>query len=405
MPEGQAPSTVNDGVRAIQGTLARWHKDNNGSLVSTGSVNVFALAANRTISAYYDGLTFTFEAATANTSTATMNVDAVGAQAIVWPDGTALRSGDIPAEAKVTIRYDLGNTRWLLCTVSAAAASETVHGMAELATQAETDAGTDDARIVTPLKLATAAPMPRGYLSGLTLSNDADATNDINVTAGAARNADNDGGLILASEQTKQIDASWATGDDAGGLSSSLTLTNDTWYHVILGLVSGTVEVGFDTSVTGATLVSDHSFSNTRRIGSVRRGTAANVAFLQQGDHFFWDSPPLDVSVTNQGTSAVPRTMTIPPGIKIVGIFALFGDHASSNPGIYVRSPDVSDLTPNITASPGVTLRVQGSGVEDTVQAMVLTDTSSQIETRSTLTSTILRIATIGYIDRRGRDD
>lgn len=40
---------------------------------------------------------------------------------------------------------------------SAPAASETVSGTAELATQAETDAGTDDLRIVTPLKLATSA--------------------------------------------------------------------------------------------------------------------------------------------------------------------------------------------------------------------------------------------------------
>lgn len=38
---------------------------------------------------------------------------------------------------------------------AAAAASETVSGIAEIATQAETDTGTDDQRIVTPLKLAT----------------------------------------------------------------------------------------------------------------------------------------------------------------------------------------------------------------------------------------------------------
>jgi len=36
-----------------------------------------------------------------------------------------------------------------------AAASESVSGIAEFATQAETDAGSDDLRIVTPLKLAT----------------------------------------------------------------------------------------------------------------------------------------------------------------------------------------------------------------------------------------------------------
>lgn len=44
---------------------------------------------------------------------------------------------------------------WVTFGTSAPAASETTAGIAELATQAETDAGTDDLRIVTPLKLAT----------------------------------------------------------------------------------------------------------------------------------------------------------------------------------------------------------------------------------------------------------
>jgi hypothetical protein len=43
-------------------------------------------------------------------------------------------------------------------SVSTPDASETVKGIAELATQAEVDTGTDDQRIVTPLKLATAVP-------------------------------------------------------------------------------------------------------------------------------------------------------------------------------------------------------------------------------------------------------
>lgn len=42
---------------------------------------------------------------------------------------------------------------WTAAGTSAPAASETTSGIAELATQAETDTGTDDARIVTPLKL------------------------------------------------------------------------------------------------------------------------------------------------------------------------------------------------------------------------------------------------------------
>ena len=43
---------------------------------------------------------------------------------------------------------------WTVFGTSAPSASETTSGIAELATQAEVDAGTDDLRIVTPLKLA-----------------------------------------------------------------------------------------------------------------------------------------------------------------------------------------------------------------------------------------------------------
>jgi hypothetical protein len=48
-----------------------------------------------------------------------------------------------------------GSVNWLQFGTSIGAASETSSGIAELATQAETDAGTDDLRIVTPLKLNT----------------------------------------------------------------------------------------------------------------------------------------------------------------------------------------------------------------------------------------------------------
>ena len=64
--------------------------------------------------------------------------------------------------AAVTYRQDqingtIGSSSisWVAFGTSAPAASESTAGIAELATQAETDAGTDDARIVTPLKLAT----------------------------------------------------------------------------------------------------------------------------------------------------------------------------------------------------------------------------------------------------------
>ena len=55
------------------------------------------------------------------------------------------------------------NIIWASFGTAAPAASETTAGIAELATQAEVDAGTDDLRIVTPLKLASWSGRLRKY--------------------------------------------------------------------------------------------------------------------------------------------------------------------------------------------------------------------------------------------------
>ncbi|MGZ8181455.1 MAG: hypothetical protein ACXWT1_05820 [Methylobacter sp.] len=55
----------------------------------------------------------------------------------------------------VNATLDTTDLDWGVFGSSAGAASETSSGIVELATQAETDAGTDDLRAITPLKLAT----------------------------------------------------------------------------------------------------------------------------------------------------------------------------------------------------------------------------------------------------------
>lgn len=58
-------------------------------------------------------------------------------------------------QTQVNGTIDSSNVIWTSFAAAAPAASETTAGVAEIATQAEVDAGTDDLRIVTPLKLAT----------------------------------------------------------------------------------------------------------------------------------------------------------------------------------------------------------------------------------------------------------
>ena len=58
-------------------------------------------------------------------------------------------------QTAINITLGATNIIWSSFGATPAAASETTAGIAELATQAETDTGTDDLRIVTPLKLAS----------------------------------------------------------------------------------------------------------------------------------------------------------------------------------------------------------------------------------------------------------
>src|SRR5262245_55992518 len=61
----------------------------------------------------------------------------------------------------------------------------------------------------------------RGYLWGLTLSNNAgDAVNDIDIAAGEASADDGSAVMALAAALTKRSDAAWAVGTNQGGLDT-----------------------------------------------------------------------------------------------------------------------------------------------------------------------------------------
>lgn len=67
-------------------------------------------------------------------------------------------------QTAVNFTLDTNDVTFTAFSTTTPAASETVAGKAELATQAETNTGTDDARIVTPLKLKTSVWAAR-YMS------------------------------------------------------------------------------------------------------------------------------------------------------------------------------------------------------------------------------------------------
>jgi hypothetical protein len=98
-------------------------------------------------------------------------------------------------------------------------------------------------------------------LSGLAISNNStDADYDIDVATGSciATDGSNYKVFTLSSGLTKQIDANWSVGNNAGGFPSGLSLTAETMYRVFLiGKSDGTIDAGFDTSSSAANLLSD----------------------------------------------------------------------------------------------------------------------------------------------------
>jgi hypothetical protein len=67
-------------------------------------------------------------------------------------EGTS--AGSTYRQTSINFTLDSGDVTWTGFGTAAGAASESTAGIAELATQAEVNTGTDDARIVTPAKLA-----------------------------------------------------------------------------------------------------------------------------------------------------------------------------------------------------------------------------------------------------------
>src|SRR4051812_27527546 len=85
--EGQLPSTVNNSARATMAAVARFYKDNNGSLTSGGTANAQTVTINNTWTALANGEIIAFKAGATNTSATTLTVTnadstSLGAKAI-----------------------------------------------------------------------------------------------------------------------------------------------------------------------------------------------------------------------------------------------------------------------------------------------------------------------------------
>lgn len=111
-PENMQFRGVNNAGRADEGLLARWFLDTNGSVVSSGSSNAYAITSSRVISALVTNTVMAFTANFANTGAATLNLNALGAATIKRPNGGDLLASDIVSGQTCLVIYKSPN--WML---------------------------------------------------------------------------------------------------------------------------------------------------------------------------------------------------------------------------------------------------------------------------------------------------
>lgn len=241
----------------------------------------------------------------------------------------------------------------------------------------------------------------RGHIDGLTLST-AGSSTTMAVAAGEAADSTTTALLTLAASISKTTSA-WAVGTAAGGLDTG-AIANSTWYHfhLIRRPDTGVVDVLFSLSATAPTLPTN--YTQFRRIGSGRtNGSAQWVRFFQTGDRFLWDNlGTLDFNGTSSSTAALV-TLSVPTGLKVRALLNVQDSNPFQGTTHLISDPDVTDVAPSATAWPLGVAGAPQNGTGTRGQVEMTTNTSAQIRQRNTRSDGTITIATIGWVDDRGR--
>ena len=246
------------------------------------------------------------------------------------------------------------------------------------------------------------ALVPRNYIAGYTLSNDAGSPNTVlDIAAGSAADSTNTQNINLGSAYTKSTAGLWAAGTGANGMGVGLTIANSTWYHVFAIINAGNPDVYFDTSVTAANKPVGTTYF--RRIGSfLTDGSAHIISFLQVGN-FFYYAPSTDYSSTSTQALTL-TTMRVPFGVVTQPLL-------STNFTVSVSGNATVSVAPASSSTLAYSLAVTGTSATATSGDTSIgppTNTSSQIYIGVTLTSGALSqgiINTNGYFDSRGANN
>lgn len=247
---------------------------------------------------------------------------------------------------------------------------------------------------------------PRGHLAGLTLTNNAvDTEHDLDIAVGeASSDATTAMRMILSTGITKRFDATFVAGTGNGGFASGEAIPTSGTIHIwLIAKADGTVDVFANNHASsGLSPALPATFTHKRRIASWTTDASANLdQIVQNGNFFGRKSPANSINVTDPGTAAVLRALSVPLGIRVMARLSIYVEESTApgNNGVLVSDPAATDVAPSLAAF-SIYGSILGSGVASGTLD-VMTDTSAQVRVRQSRSNAniAMRGTTIGWFD------
>ena len=265
--------------------------------------------------------------------------------------------------------------------------------------------------------VAAVVALPRGYLSGLTITRT--SATEFNVGKGICRAGTASDQDLVNGENTNAAfgklfdNGGWDAGDGGGGVPTAAGFATaiDTWHFFMLIKSDGSAyDFGWDTDIAAVNLIADAAVfaqlgaaARYRRIGSFPSTATPDLAdFDQYGDDFLLVASAQDIQVTTPGTASVSHTLpSVPDGLVVGALVSIIinestGFHKVGHGGATLGVP--SDNDKDLETATGLNEQPHWSG-------KLMTTTAQIIKTRSSTDPTQVDIQVRGWVDRRGRDD
>jgi hypothetical protein len=161
------------------------------------------------------------------------------------------------------------------------------------------------------------------------------------VSAGECRDDTNTVDITIPA-LTKQLDAAWAAGTNAGGRDTG-AIADGSWHLYVIMKADRTTDALFTATFGSPTMPSGYVYK--RRLGSFVRASGAIRTFKQYGNYFAITAPvDTHAGIAIAASTTVPGSLvaSVPSGQKLQVNLAVTFSHSAAYANAWIYDPDAT---------------------------------------------------------------